>query len=259
MIDIDELFNEYINEFIEENTGKLSVSDIEKRISELYAEFCNYKCEELGGLTPIEYLKTFETKELLTVFKDGITSGESASEFLCEVLATRHDAEDELLKMALSKDEELSVCAVNVLGAMGEEKSLNLFVQVLSEKKLPTNVCEVMTEALCSHADKVKESAINAYNPNGIGAESFEEVFSNMSKDERVFKLLYACFLNNKSNLAINASYLAKYGDERALTVLYSTIKRNDLSIIDYSEIKNAIEKLGGEVEDDGRFVKNAH
>ena len=124
---------------------------------------------------------------------------------------------------------------------------------------MPTNVCDVMTEALCKHADLVKEDVIKAYNPNGIGAESFEEVFSNMSKDERVFKLLYASFLNSKTNLAINASYLAKYGDDRALTVLYSTIKRKDISIIEYSEIKNAIEKLGGEVEDDGRFVKTAH
>jgi hypothetical protein len=199
------------------------------------------------------------TKELLDLFKEGIEEGSSASDYLCKALETRVDAEDKLLEMALSKDEELSVCAINVLGGMGAKTSLKKFVDVLSQQKMPTNVCDVMTEALCKHADLVKEDVIKAYNPNGIGAESFEEVFSNMSKDERVFKLLYASFLNSKTNLAINASYLAKYGDDRALTVLYSTIKRKDISIIEYSEIKNAIEKLGGEVEDDGRFVKTAH
>jgi HEAT repeat protein len=161
--------------------------------------------------------------------------------------------------MALGENEELSVCAINVLGAMGLEKSLKAFVKLLSEQKLPSNISDVLTEALCLHADLIREDVIKVYNPIGIGADSFEEVFSNMGKDERVFKFLYAAFLNNKSNLAINAAYLAKYGDDRALPILYSTIKRNDISILEYSEIKNAIEKLGGEVEDDGRFVRNVN
>ena len=258
-IDIDALFDAYLNDFIEKNGDVLSPTEIEKRISILYEEFGNIPCKELGGHTPIEYLKTMPTEELIECFKEGIEEGESASDYVCKALETRIDAEEELLKMALGEDEELSICSINVLANMGAEKSLKRFVDVLNSKKIPTTVCDVMTEALCSNADLIKEDVLKVYNPNGPGAESFEEVLSNMSKDERVFKLLYASFLNNKSNLAINASYLAKYGDDRALTVLYSTIKRNDISIIEYSEIKNAIEKLGGEVEDDGRFVRNTH
>ena len=258
-IDIDALFDEYLNEFIEKNGDVLSATDIEKKIADLYVEFGNAPCDELGGLSPVEYFNSLKTNELLVLFKDGIEDGESASDYLCNALAKRVDAEDGLLEMALSQNEELSVCAINVLATMGLEKSLKKIVEILSTRKLQSSISDVMTEALCANADIVKEEVIKAYKPTGAGAESFEEVFSNMSKDERVFKLLYASFLNSKSNLAINASYLAKYGDDRALTVLYSTFKRNDLSIIEYSEIKNAIEKLGGEVEDDGRFVRNAH
>ena len=258
-IDIDALFDEYLNDFIEKNGNVLSATDIEKKIADLYVEFGNAPCDELGGLSPIEYFNSLPTEELLTLFKEGIEDGDSASDYLCSALEKRVDAEDRLLEMALGKNEELAVCAINVLSAMSLEKSLKKFVEVLSTQKPQATIIDVLTEALCANADIVKEYVIKAYNPNGAGAESFEEVFSNMSKDERVFKLLYACFLNSKSNLAINASYLAKYGDDRALTVLYSTFKRNDLSIIEYSEIKNAIEKLGGEVEDDGRFVRNAH
>ena len=258
-IDIDALFDEYLNDFIEKNCSVLSANEIEKKIEELYNEFGNLSNDALGGLSPIEYFKQKPTEELLELFKEGVEEGASASDYLCKALESRKDAEDSLLEMALGKDEELSICAVNVLSGMGAKKSLQKFVQVLAEQRLPVNVSDVITEALCVHADVVKEDVLKAYNPIGLGAESFEEVFSNMSKDERVFKLLYASFLNNKNNLAINAQYLAKYGDDRALTVLYSTIKRKDISIIEYSEIKNAIEKLGGEVEDDGRFVKTAH
>ena len=258
-IDIDALFDEYLNDFIEKNGEILSASEIEKKIADLYVQFGDIPCEKLGGLSPIEYFETMSTNELLGLFREGIEEGDSVSEYLCKVIEKRADAEDGLLDMALCQNEELSVCAINVLGAMGLDKSLKAFVKVLSERKLSSTISDVLTEALCINADKVKEDVIKVYNPIGAGADSFEETFSNMSKDDRVFKLLYAAFLNNKSNLAINAGYLAKYGDDRALTVLYSTIKRNDISILEYSEIKNAIEKLGGEVEDDGRFVRNVN
>lgn len=255
-IDVDAIFDEYLNDFIEKNAGVLSAVEIEKKIEELYLEFGNIPCDKLGGKTPLEYFGSMDSDRLLELLKEGIDEGESVSDYLCKTLESRLDCEEALTEMALEGEEELAVCAINILGAMGSKKSLVKFVEALSEKKLPSVISDVLTEAVCKNADAVKEEVIKAYKPTGIGAESFEEILSNMSRDERVFKLLYACFLNNRASLALNAQYLAKYGDERALTVLYSTIKRQDISLLEYSELKNAIEKLGGEVEDDGRFVR---
>jgi hypothetical protein len=74
-IDIDALFDEYLNEFIEKNGDVLSATDIEKKIADLYVEFGKVPCEELGGLSPIEYLNSLQTKELLEIFKEGIEDG----------------------------------------------------------------------------------------------------------------------------------------------------------------------------------------
>ena len=182
-IDIDALFDEYLNEFIEKNGDVLSATDIEKIIAELYVEFGNVPCNELGGLSPVEYFNSLPTDELLVLFKEGIEDGDSASDYLCSALEKRADAEDDLLNMALSQNEELSICSINVLSAMGLEKSLKKFVEVLGACNLPIAVKDVLTEALCANADIVKEDVIKAYKPTGAGAESFEEVFSNMSKD----------------------------------------------------------------------------
>ena len=256
-IDIDELFDEYLSEFIDNNSATLSASEIEKRIVELYEEFSSLPNEALGGLTPIEYYSNTSTKDLISIFEEEIIEKGSVSDVLCRVLEKRVDAKESLLKFAFSKNEELSVYAINVLGAMGQKDALITFVEVLSKEKLSQTVADVMTEAICLNADLVKEEVLKVYKPTGIGAECFEEILSYMSSDERVFKILCANFLNDGKKLAINASYLAKYGDDRALSILYSTIKRKDISLIDYSEIKNAIEKLGGEVEDDGRFLSH--
>lgn len=256
-IDIDELFDEYLNDFIENNSSTLSASDIEKRIEGLYEEFANMPNDELGGLTPFEYYNQMTTESLLNLLKDGVLENGSVSDILCKALEKRSDAEDGLLELAFSSSEELSVYAINVLGAMGNKKSLKAFVDSLSTKKLSQNLIDVMTEAICLNAELVKEEVLKAYKPTSLGAESFEEIFSNMKNDERVFKILCANFLNDSKKLALNAGFLAKYGDDRALPILYSTLKRRDLSLLDYSEIKTAIEKLGGEVEDDGRFLSH--
>ena len=66
--------------------------------------------------------------------------------------------------------------------------------------------------------------------------------------------LLVKNFEDNPNDYSINAEYLGKYGDERALDVLLSTIRRSSLSYLDYKEIKLAIEELGGEIDDDEKY-----
>ena len=61
-------------------------------------------------------------------------------------------------------------------------------------------------------------------------------------------------FEDNPNDYSINAEYLGKYGDERALDVLLSTIRHSSLSYLDYKEIKLAIEELGGEIDDDEKY-----
>ena len=46
---------------------------------------------------------------------------------------------------------------------------------------------------------------------------------------------------------ALFASYLAKYGDERALPALQRAAEAPELPYLDFVEIANAMEALGGE------------
>ena len=45
------------------------------------------------------------------------------------------------------------------------------------------------------------------------------------------------------------SSYLARYGDESALPLLYEAIERPGLDFAEFRELKFAIETLGGEYE----------
>ena len=65
-------------------------------------------------------------------------------------------------------------------------------------------------------------------------------------RDDKIFELLLKEFRTDPDNVPLHASYLAAYGDERALEYLLDKIDEEGISFIDYKELLLAIEALGG-------------
>ena len=57
----------------------------------------------------------------------------------------------------------------------------------------------------------------------------------------------------------MNASYLAAYGDERALPVLLERIDGEDINYLEFRELKYAIEALGGEYTRERDFSEDEY
>ena len=57
----------------------------------------------------------------------------------------------------------------------------------------------------------------------------------------------------------MRASYLAAYGDERALPILLDKIDEEDITFIEYQELKYAIESLGGSYEKERDFSSDQY
>ena len=55
----------------------------------------------------------------------------------------------------------------------------------------------------------------------------------------------------NGNNVPLYAGFIGKYGDERAMTYLYPAL--DNCNYVDFTEIRNAIEQLGGTVDDEYR------
>ena len=68
------------------------------------------------------------------------------------------------------------------------------------------------------------------------------------TRDDRVYELLLSAFRTG-DEVPMHASYLAAYGDERALPVLLEYIDRDDINFLEFREVKYAIEALGGVYE----------
>ena len=60
--------------------------------------------------------------------------------------------------------------------------------------------------------------------------------------------------MKQSKNKALIAGFMAAYGDDRCLEALHQAENARDISYIDYVEICDAIEALGGETARDREF-----
>ena len=81
------------------------------------------------------------------------------------------------------------------------------------------------------------------------------EILSKIrTRDEEIYTLLLDNFLTY-TNVPMHASYLASYGDERALAPLLNKIEDRSIGFVEFQELKYAIEALGGEYDEPRDFT----
>ena len=106
IIDVDALFDKYIEKFVYSNIGKVKPEEIEDKIPELYVEFGDKEFKELDGKTPNTYYKNFACEQLLICLKEHLEKGVSISDFLCEAITSNPENEDVLVK-ELNKEDDI--------------------------------------------------------------------------------------------------------------------------------------------------------
>ena len=123
------------------------------------------------------------------------------------------------------------------------------YFSLLKEGELEADVLDDIVDLLKLHADEVKAEALAMYQ-QGFGKEYALEILSKtVSGDEEVYKVLLDEFLQYGENTPMRASYLASYGDVRALPYLLERIDDETIGFVEFQELKYAIEALGGEYD----------
>lgn len=256
MVDIDSLFENYFRNYIIKNSGKFTEDELENKVGEIYNEFGDTPLKELNGKSPKRYFADLTDDELIDCLKSCVSGGISVSDFLCDELTRRKGVFNGLLGcISVNGSDELATYCLNVIRFDKRvRESYGVLVDVLSSDDCGDSLAETVTEILKDDADEVKDAILGKFENSNKAKKYFVEILSACSSDDRVYFLLVRHFEDNPKDYSVNAGYLGKYGDERALDVLYSTIKRSSLSYLDYKEIRLAIEELGGEVDDDAKY-----
>lgn len=242
LIDFDELFDRKLAQYMEEHAGEYTEKQWEDLIPRLYRNFGDTLIKSVGT-TPKGYYAEMTDEELVDTLKSHHKEGVSVSDFLCRELESR-GCPDALLVLMQEAEGELLTLTINLAGS--SKKALPVYLDILLKTE-DEELKDTVTEYLKSNADAVKERVLALYR-EGVEREYMLEILSRCKqKDDEVFEILLNEFRTAPDDIPMHASYLASYGDERALPVLLDYIDRDETNYLEYQELKYAIEALGGE------------
>lgn len=238
MYDFDKLFSQYI----------LTKGHVhEDELNEVYNEWFNKHSEALGG-SPAEVISKMTDAQLIAELQEECLVG-SPSLTVMENIEKRSPVN--LLKPLLYEDNETLVyCAAEILRNL-DKAPLDIFADMLPITE-DAELFELIISVLKDSPDIVKEKLFELAETADVRIKTvIAEILIEGSRDDRTFKLLTELFALG-DNLPLYASYFARYGDERAAAILYRAL--DSAPYADYIEIRNAIEAIGGIVDETKDF-----
>lgn len=253
-INFDRAFERYMAEWIKKNSEKYKddMDVIEDMMPDVYLEFLKKPADFLDGVAPQDYFEQFDNADMLVNWLcDYIAQGVPVPDLLLErVTALGNPAEKSLLALVARDDlpEETQMTAISLLREMESKAPMQLYIDYIASLEEPSDKGDLCAEALISMGESVVEPILATLSGAGqTGRDIFADVLSNYPGDERIYELMIERFVTRDERRALFASYLAKLGDERAIPMLKEAAQSPDINYLDYVEVVNAIEALGGE------------
>jgi hypothetical protein len=248
LIEFDGLFDEKLTVFMEENKNKYTERQWEDLIPKLYKKFGDTYVAKIK-CTPKEYYAKMTDEQLVETLSGHIREDIPVPEFLCAEIEERGAVET--LAPMLSLDSESAVYAFNLIG--DDERAYDTYFEILKNPNADEDLKSDIADLFKLHADDMKDKALKAYK-NGENKEAMLEILSRVKeRSEEIYTILLSEF-STYENIPMRASYLAAYGDERALKPLLKKIEDRSIGFVEFQELKYAIEALGGEYNEPRDF-----
>ncbi|MDE7087683.1 MAG: hypothetical protein K2O67_05780, partial [Clostridia bacterium] len=225
LYDFDGMFDEKLSEYVKKNADKYKERDWEDVIPKMYARFGDTVIKSLGK-SPNRYYAEMDDTQLISQLRAHLKQGIAVSEFLCNAIESRK-AESLLLPLLSGTEDEIFY-ALNLLGAT--KAALGEYMRLLTTYD-NVDVKNTCVDYLKEFADEVKTSALANYK-NGVEREYMLEILSRcVLKEDEIFDILIKEFRSG-DDVPMRASYLAAYGDERALPYLLDKIDEEGITFI---------------------------
>ncbi|NLG25791.1 MAG: hypothetical protein GX558_10575 [Clostridiales bacterium] len=260
LIDFDGQFRQYMERWMADNRGKYkNAARMEEAIPEVYLRWLNAPADWLGGATPGGYFARYDDPlELVEGLRAYVDGKVSVPDGLMERIAELGEPAVAHL-MAAAADEAadggLRVTALNLLREIGTAAPMAMCLSIVEQMAPGDEVADVAVEALTDMGRAVVAPILERFEGAGIAArEAFLDILCNFPGDERIYTYAVQAF-ERGDNRALYASYLGKLGDDRAIEPLTQSLSLPELAYLDYIEIVNAIEALGGEVSEAREFA----
>lgn len=251
--DFDKLFENFADKYYGEHESEYSSpDDFAKDLDEIYHLWATSPQDVLGGLSPSEFFNRIPTEELIDILKGACVGDGNPSSLLFDRIATEPSLLGGLCELAESSaDEKLLTVTLSLIAELGGGD--NAFYLGMLERDVDACVKEMCIDMLCERADSddalCEELLHRAESADDVGTIELmlEPLTYCAPGNDRILEQL-RILLNMDPNTAYVAGLIGRYGDERAASDLYPLLDTCDYAT--FLEIRNAIETLGGTVDD---------
>ena len=260
IIDFDKQFQKYLRQWLRTHKDVFQNADeVEAKVPDLYEAWLDQPADWLEGETPNRYFYRYEQPEVLVqALLRYLSVGVGAPDPLLDRLSAFGKAlEPHVMAVirgqtSLPRDLDEEEAMMVMLGLLQEIGSAPLedYLRLILDSPEGGAVAEAAGEALkAMEEEAVVEPALAALETAGPAAQDcLLDVLANFPGDKRIYRYLARRFQEAMDQKALYASYLGKYGDPEALPLLEEALTHEDMTYLDYLEIRNAIEELGGHV-----------
>ena len=146
--------------------------------------------------------------------------------------------------------------ALDLLNGLDEARAVRVATDAVLAAQESDAFCELAAEILASRVDAdVAARLLDGYDAAPDFARTLIlEALCNFPGDARVYERMLEMLKNRPEQRADAARLLGRYGDARAIEPLKALLDLTDIGYYEYMEVRNAVEALGGEVENEREF-----
>ena len=252
-IDFDEKFADFTSDWMKKHTKDYRNYDaMEADLPRVYMAFLNTPASWLDGLTPGAYFSQFEdAKDLVDWLCDYCAQGVPVPDLLLEQIQNVGKPCEKRL-LALLKSEHIGndakMTAVGLLRDMDSTQPKMLYISWQMNRADEDELADNAIDSLLAMGKSAVQPMLEALpRANAAGQTAMLDVLANYPGNEQVYRVAMKLFEAHPERRALFAGYLAKLGDERALPALLKAANDPDCGYVDFIELRNAIEQLGGE------------
>lgn len=253
---LDKLFELYVQEAVRKNKEKYSSHEaLEDDLGMLFNRFENVRIKTLDGKTPKEYAAELrEDGEIFDYVSKCLENNIEVTDTICDEVVRAEGATEYLNGLLYENNKDAKLLAVLLLKEIDDEEVEDIFISVLTNDEMPDEVKTVAFEYLSDGDDCVPEKILEIINSvpeknQGI----LVEVLSNFKGRKDVFYWLVT-MLQRAEDVPTYAGLLGRYGDPSAIDILKSFASEFDINYVEFVEIRNAVEELGGEMTEEKDF-----
>lgn len=256
--DFDEKFYDYARTWMALHPN-MTDKQVEDSYNEIMLNWLNAPAKWLDGEKPGEYfLRYSEPKDLLKLLEEYDKRDIGLPEPLySRVVSVGKACVPGLMKIVKNGDrpESLRATALAILRDIGSDEARQLYVDLACTGGEEDELSEMAADILSTgDGGEIGELLARYDGAPEYGQLRILEICANFPGDDRILNYLLDKLRNRPEQRALYASFLGKLGDPRAIDALKPFLSLTDIGYLDYIELRNAVEELGGDPGEERTF-----